>query len=687
MADRVTKLTLKGEDDGASSLFDNVSEKASGLGSALGGFALGGATVAAGAFAAVGVAATNFANDIDSGMGRFSARTGITGDALEEFEGIARNVFLNNWGESFGDVADSMATVRSITQLTGQDLEDLTTQGLILRDVFGAEVQESVRAADTAMENFGITGQNAMDLITVGFQRTGDPAGDLLDTVNEYSADFAEAGFSAEDMFATLVAGADAGVFNLDKVADSVREFTTRLTDGSTLTHDSLTSIGIDADELFQGMSDGSITAQDAMYQVIGALEGIEDPLLRDQVGVGLFGSMWEDLGANAILALDDIEGGLGDVDGATAAAGTAISDNLSGKWETFKRETLTTLEPVGVAILDFANGMGPELQEFADWFAVWFPQAISDFSDFVTNEFIPTWSGNIDNIKVIWELGSQNIIDLVDNFKLTWDAIGTWFDESVVQPWQGNIDNIETIWTTGKANIEGVIDGFKLTWGAIGTWFDESVVQPWQGNIDSIETIWSTGKANIEGVVDGFKLTWGALGGWFNDNVVAPLGGFITDIENAFTDPDWAGIGQGIVDGVAGAISSGAQAIIDAAAAAAQSALNAAMSALGIPTGGGGSGSMGNIPGNAAGTNFWEGGLTIVGEEGPELVNLPRGSRIFNANETSQMLSGARTPTGSGGQQPVIHIGQIIINDRSAAELLLAFLEGNVTERALTSF
>ena len=37
----------------------------------------------------------------------------------------------------------------------------------------------------------------------------------------------------------------------------------------------------------------------------------------------------------------------------------------------------------------------------------------------------------------------------------------------------------------------------------------------------------------------------------------------------------------------------------------------------------------------NASGTNYWEGGATWVGEEGPELVNLPRGSRITPASET----------------------------------------------------
>ena len=47
----------------------------------------------------------------------------------------------------------------------------------------------------------------------------------------------------------------------------------------------------------------------------------------------------------------------------------------------------------------------------------------------------------------------------------------------------------------------------------------------------------------------------------------------------------------------------------------------------------------------NAAGDENWRGGLTWVGEAGPELVALPRGSRIYN-NQESQQMSAAATDT-----------------------------------------
>ena len=50
---------------------------------------------------------------------------------------------------------------------------------------------------------------------------------------------------------------------------------------------------------------------------------------------------------------------------------------------------------------------------------------------------------------------------------------------------------------------------------------------------------------------------------------------------------------------------------------------------------------SGGSIPANFSGTSFFQGGLTMVGELGPELVELPKGSRIYNDNVTKNMLSG----------------------------------------------
>ena len=60
-----------------------------------------------------------------------------------------------------------------------------------------------------------------------------------------------------------------------------------------------------------------------------------------------------------------------------------------------------------------------------------------------------------------------------------------------------------------------------------------------------------------------------------------------------------------------------------------------------------GGSGILGGvgrafgIGANANGTTNWRGGLTMVGERGPELVNLPRGSQVIDAQTTASRMNG----------------------------------------------
>jgi len=57
---------------------------------------------------------------------------------------------------------------------------------------------------------------------------------------------------------------------------------------------------------------------------------------------------------------------------------------------------------------------------------------------------------------------------------------------------------------------------------------------------------------------------------------------------------------------------------------------------------GGGGGGGVGT---NAEGTNNWRGGPTWVGEKGPELVDLPRGSRVLPNKESVRIAKNAAQP------------------------------------------
>lgn len=60
-------------------------------------------------------------------------------------------------------------------------------------------------------------------------------------------------------------------------------------------------------------------------------------------------------------------------------------------------------------------------------------------------------------------------------------------------------------------------------------------------------------------------------------------------------------------------------------------------------------------LPKNAVGTEYWSGGLTWVAENGPELINLPRGARVTPAGETRRIV-GANDNRGGGDTHVHFH-------------------------------
>jgi hypothetical protein len=58
-----------------------------------------------------------------------------------------------------------------------------------------------------------------------------------------------------------------------------------------------------------------------------------------------------------------------------------------------------------------------------------------------------------------------------------------------------------------------------------------------------------------------------------------------------------------------------------------------------------------------ADGTNYAPGGLSIVGERGPELVNLPQGSQVFNTNRSAQMMGAGNDNGSSPPRKLEVHV------------------------------
>lgn len=242
-------------------------------------------------------------------MNHMRAATGANADEMERYEKAARTVY-KKYAENMEEATEIVAlTAQQIKGLSEKSLTKLSEDAYVLHDVFDYDFQDLVRASSTLIKQFGINGEEAYALIAQGAQNGLDYSGEMLDSLIEYSVHFKNAGISAEKMFDIFTAGVEAGAFNLDKIGDAVKELSIRAMDGSETTARGFKTIGLNADEMSEKFAKGGDAAKEAFDKTIQGLSNIEDPLKRNQAGVDLFGTMWEDLGADVIMQLDDIDG------------------------------------------------------------------------------------------------------------------------------------------------------------------------------------------------------------------------------------------------------------------------------------------------------------------------------------------------------------------------------------------
>ena len=346
--------------DDVTGKLENVNWKAVAVGGAVGGIAVatGKAVVEAGKYLA------DLGNEYNTAINQLSAATGETGDELDALGESVKNIYAQGLGDDFADVADGLAATQQASDLTGEALERATAAGFNLRDVFDYDVSESARAASALMKNFGIDAEEAYGLIAVGAQNGADKNGDLLDTLNEYSPQFAALGLSADQFIGTLVEGADAGLFSIDKVGDAVKEFNIRAKDGSDTSREAFESLGLNADKMFAAFAAGGDTAEAAFFDTVEALNSMDDPLARNAAGVALFGTQFEDLEAGVLPVLASIETAAYDGAAALQQINDVKYNDLGSAFEAIKRSAEVSLLPMASMIANTLTALAPILRE-----------------------------------------------------------------------------------------------------------------------------------------------------------------------------------------------------------------------------------------------------------------------------------------------------------------------------------
>lgn len=189
------------------------------------------------------------------------------------------------------------------------------------------------------------------------------------------------------------------------------------------------------------------------------------------------------------------------------------------------------------------------------------------------------------------------------------------------------------TNWDEVKAAAGKCWDWIVQKWNGACDWFKNTVIEPlknwWNG-------FWEGIKTGASQAWEGVKGLWNTCVGWFNDTIINPVK---TAFENL-----WNGIKDFLsnpLEGIKGMFKSAFNWIIGK--------VNWVIDGLNkfqvpdwVPLLGGKGINIPRIPELWKGSNYTLGGPTLVGEQGPELVNMPRGASVLPAHKTRSALKGA---------------------------------------------
>ena len=538
------------------------------------------------------IAATKYLADLggewQTATNQVAASTGAAGKELEGLRDVMEDVYAANYGDSVADVGDAVAMVnRNMANLDQNGLTAATEGALALRDAFGYDVAESTRAAEAIRKNFGSSAEEAFSLIAAGAQNGLDYSGELIDTINEYSSQFAKLGFDADGMFKILQAGADGTAWNLDKVGDAIKEFSIRAIDGSDSTVEAFTSLGYNAENIMATFAAGGEGANKAFFDVINTLMAVDDQVERDALGVALFGTMWEDLGTEAMEAMAGASQAAYDTEGALEKINQVKYNDLDSAIQGIGRQMEVALLPAADAvyqslmdsmpeITEAMEEVSPVIAEIAGDFADWAGGAISDGLPVLVDGIrdFANWAGKAYEkakpfLSFLWE-HKGTVLAVAAALRVLGPAIGavttamnafkTAKTFMALLQSSGKIAQVTAAFQRFGSILTGPLGIIIAVAGAIALLYKNwDTVKAWLVNFgNTVNQIW-TNFSNMVGnaiaaIGQKFPMLGAYLQGWWEsiqaavDNVKAIFQNIIDFISNVFSG-NWSAAWQNIVN------------------------------------------------------------------------------------------------------------------------------------------
>lgn len=326
-------------------------------------------------------------------------KSGLSDIQLRDVGAAAGEAWAGGFGEGMGELKNAAALLQVELSAIGSnfDLGDATKQAQLLADVWGIEIPESTRLAQRLIGTEMVQTHNqAMDLIIDSAQRFPAHYEEILGVLDEFAPVFGK--FGVEGSAAVNLVGESLRTglnTNADRAAELLEELNIELTDGMGRARPVLQELGVDFEEMQEKMATGR--GKEALVEIVTALQNVASETERNQLMFDLFGASNESaFDPGKVLEYLEAVTQAGDAIEGTAKEAVEMAEESQTAFERLKRSVSDFGEFIG-------KGLNKELEifyDFGDFLQTTLPDALgaANFSE-LTSE-IEALIGKVVNLK-----------------------------------------------------------------------------------------------------------------------------------------------------------------------------------------------------------------------------------------------------------------------------------------------